>query len=244
MWYDIFGNWWFWVLFGLLAYMGVFRRINILRRLPILNNRRHALIVAVIGVVLTTGWLGSVWTGSLTPAGQLSDIQISQIHTTTAYVVGNTTATSIVTDSGIDDTKMSDFYVTEGQVNGNAFVELGVFQVIRSGNLDADSCQVEVIKPPRYDIDDTTYKLVNEDSNTGIMDAYVYTGSSSAAANGDEPKEKNMLFFDEGVAVGYVAFNISLDETGIDPLTQYDYKDIHVDICGYPYTFRVHKSDA
>lgn len=211
-----------------------FRRVNL--------SKGKVALIAVVGIFLALGGAGMLGLGS---TGSLaSATTVTQIQTTTAYVVHNTSSSTTVTDSGTDDTKMSVFYVTEGFVNGDATIDTGVFQVFRTGSLDPASCEVKVIKPPRYEISDTTYHLVNEDASTGVMTAYVYTGSSTGSADGDEPKEKNQLSFAEGVATGFVAFNISLDETGIDPLTQYDSKDINTVMCGYPYTFRIVKSDA
>lgn len=214
----------FWAIFG-----KYFRRLNL--------KKGQVMLIGVIGLALTlgvAGMLGVGTTGGIVSSG----LTISQIQTTTAYTLLN------VSDSGVDDTRMSDFYPDENILNGNAPIDDGVWLVTRSGSLSPASCQVKVIKPPRYDISDTTYHIVDEDANTGVMYAYIYTGTTTDAADGTHPKETNMIAFDEGVSTAYVSVNITLDETGFDPLTQYDYKDIHVDICGYPYVFRVHKSDA
>ena len=102
-----------------------------------------------------------------------------------------------------------------------------------------------MIKPPRFDISDTTYHLVDETSASDTtMKAFVHTGSSTGAATAADPKESNYLAFDEGVANGFVAVNITIDETAWDELTQYDSKFINVDVCGYAYTFELVKADS
>ena len=178
-------------------------------------------------------------TGSLAAGGA----DVVQLQTTTAYLFsGNVTA---VADSGSDSTKGSVFYINETQVAGNGYIDTGVWQVRRAGSLPADSCLVQVIKPPRFDISDTTYHLVDEVSASDTtMKAYVHTGSSTGDASNSDPKETNYLAFDEGVANGFVAVNITIDETAWDELTQYDSKFINVDVCGYAYSFELVKADS
>ena len=212
-----------WGMFG-----KYFRKLSI--------RKGHIMLVGIIGLALVFGGLSMLGIGStgITTGSAV----VSQLQTTTSYVLYN------ATDSGTDDTRMSVFYIDEGTIVGNRNIEAGTFQVWRSGNLNPTSCNVRVIKPPRYDIADTTYHLIDEDVSTGKMYAYIYTGAGTDTADGDEPREVNSLAFAEGVNTGFVAFNITIDETGIDPLTQWNSKDIQTDICGYPYVFRIVKQDA
>lgn len=217
---------------------------SLLRKIPIVRKLPKKLFLWVGVLALAMVLFPSLMVFSGTASLGSDGVVIERIQTTTAYVMRNDSTGQTVADSGVDDTKMSDFYATEGFMNSDARIDTGVFLVTRSGALPPASCEVRVIKPPRYDISDTTYHIVNEDDTTGIMEARVYTGSSTSGADMTHPKETNMLAFDEGVASGYVSFNISIDETGFDPLTQYDYKDVRVDLCGYPYVYRIHKNDA
>lgn len=228
-----------WIIFIVLVLFawGFFGRY--MRRMNI--SKGKALLIGVVALGLSLGGASLLGVGTISSS---SGVSIVQLQTTTAYSVSNTTSNAVVTDTGFDDTKLSDFYVDEGDINSDAEIGSGVFMVTRGGTLDPASCLVKLNKPPVYKISNTEYQIVNEDSMTGVMTAYVHTGTSSAVATGADPKEKNMLAFDRGVATGYVSFNISLDETGFDPLTQYDYKDITANICGYKYTWRVHKADA
>lgn len=234
----------FWVI---IAILGTSLGYRLIRSIPLVKKipKKTFFWGGIIGIVLTMGLLGGAFTlfgtGALSSTG---DIVVDRIQTTTAFTMDNSTGGVDLADSGIDDTRQSDFYLTEGIANGNAYIENGVFLVTRSGKLDPASCEVRIHKPPRYDISDTTYHIVDEDANTGVMNAYIATAATSGAASTSSPKETNQLAFAEGVSGGYVGLRIDIDETGFDPLTQYDYKDIVVDLCGYNYIFRVHKADA
>lgn len=234
-----FTTWYTYLIIMVLLAMGIGTKW--LRRARI--KKRTAYMLLGLGIFLTVFGVG--WLGVGTVGSGVGGVDIQRIQTTTAFNLENTNGTPLtIADSGIDDTRMSDFYPSETDVAGNAYIHDGVFAVTRGGELSEASCPVRVIKPPRYDISDTTYHIVDEDADTGVMYAYIATASTSTPATASHPKEVTELAFDRGVSVGYVGFNITIDETGFDPLTQYVYKDINVDICGYPYTFRVHKADA
>ena len=204
-----------------------------------LSKRMLTWIVA-IGLVLTLG--GSAFIGLGSIGSGVSATSIAQLQTTASYQISNATGTACA-DVGTDDTRASDFYLAKLGATNNPYIDTGVFLLTRSGKLDADSCQVSVIKPPRYDISDTTYHIVDEDADTGVMYAYIYTGSTTDTADSADPKETNMLAFAEGVSQGFVAFNITIDETGFDVLSQYDVKPVRVNMCGYNYVFNIHQND-
>lgn len=238
----LFSNIYFYVALVAMGLTGIGMRY--LRKVNL--NKKKVLLIGALGFLFASGLfsLAMFGVGSV-GGGSSSGVHISQLQTTTAYVAGATTALGLATDAGTDDTKMSDFYVYETNVTGDAAaIQNGVFLVTRSGDLPAASCPVRVLKPASYDISDVTYRIVVQDQDTGVMTAYVHTGSSSAAASPSDPKETNQLAFAEGVSQGYISYNITIDETGFDPLTQYDYKDIVTDNCGYQYVFRIHKADA
>ena len=206
------------------------------RRTPL--NRNRIIALAIIGLFFAYGGASMIGVGSTASLLGASAIDIDRLQTTTAY---NFTNGTIVSDSGDDDTRQSDFYVNTMGANG--WIDAGVFLLTRSGKLDANSCNVRVIKPARYEISDTTYHIVNEDATTGVMTAYVHTGSTTGVATTSDPKETNVLAFAEGVAQGYVSYYISIDATGFDALSQYDSKTIVTDNCGYPYKFKLIKND-
>lgn len=236
---DLFSNWQFWAILlavTILAWTVVakfFKRINL--------NKGKVMLISIIALFLAVGGASMLGVGTVGVESN-GGVVISGLQTTTAYVMSGVGGD--LADSTTDNTKSFHVYGNETHMAGNAYVNKGVFQVTRSGDLEATSCPVTVYKPPRYDISDTTYHIVDEDANTGVMYAYVHTASSSGVATSADPKEKNQLAFAEGVAVGYVAFNITIDETGFDPLTQYDTKTIHTNVCGYPFAFVIHKGDA
>ena len=208
-------------------------------------NKNKIYVISAIGLLFAFGivslaMLGIGGTGSLIGG---SGVIIDRIQTTTAYTLDNDTTGVNVADSGTDDTRQSIFYLTEPTANGDALIEAGIFTVTRKGDLIPASCEVRVIKPASYDIADTTYRIVTQDVDTGVMNAYVSTDTNAVATTSD-PKETSQLAFAEGVATGYVSFLIEIDETGVDPMTQYAEKHIQTSICGYPYTFTIVKADA
>ena len=224
-------NVWFYVILVLLGMFGM----KYVRKIPLVKKLPKQVLVwgGIVGIVLITGVLGTGFalfgTGSLA-----SGVTISQLQTTTAYHVDNSTGgIAGLTDMGIDNTRQSDFYLSEADTQDNAYIEGGVFMLTRKGSLAPASCKVEVFKPARYDISDTTYHIVDEDANTGIMNVYVETGDTTGVATTASPKEKNQLAFAEGVSTGFVGLRIDIDDTGFIELTQWDTKDVIADLCGY-----------
>ncbi len=239
---GILTNFYFWLILLAMAITGIGMRW--MRKIHI--SKKMLIVISVIGLLFASGLVSLAMfnIGSI-GSGYSSGVTINRIQTTTAFTFDNDTGGIDIADVGVDNTRMSVFYLSEVQLPAtDGIIEAGIFSVTRNGPLTADSCQVRVIKPPRYEISDTTYHLINEDASTGVMNAYVMAAASSSAADTADPKESAMLPFAEGVSTGYVSFLIEIDGTGWAPLTQYDSKDIQTDICGYPYTFRLVKSDA
>lgn len=214
-----------------------FKKVNL--------RKGQVMLIAIVGLFLAMGGASLVGVGSTGGSGVSDGIVISGLQTTTAYVVTGVGASATnIADVGTDDTKQSDFYLNETHLAGNAHIDTGVWKITRSGKLDADSCKATIKKPARYDISDTTYHIVDENADTGVMFAYIVGASSSTAAANTHSKETTMVPFAEGVAEAFVGINITIDETGFDPLSQYDTKSVQVDVCGYPYTVVIHKDDA
>jgi hypothetical protein len=232
---GLLGNPWFYVSLVIISvlFYGMFSRL-----LGKTITKKQLLWIGVIGAMVTFGIFGTLGlssTGSLASNG----IAISGFQTVTAYGSNGSS------DSSTDTDVRHDFYLDEADVTGNTFIDTGVWELIREGNLDPNSCKVEIIKPARYDISDTTYHIVDEDTNSGKMYAYVRTcASSSCAAAATHSQEAGYLAFADGVAVGYVGVNITIDETGFDPLTQYDTKTVLVNACGHVQPIVMHKNDA
>ena len=212
-------------------------QIPLVKSIP---NGVFTFVGVILAIMLLVPGIMTFGTGALVNGGAT----ISQLQTTTAYELTGTSATSI-SDSGTDDSRMSVFYLNETICTeaDDCFIDSGIMLVTRSGDLKATSVPVQIYKPATYEISNTKYNLIVEDASTGVMSAYIHT-SSSAVATAADPRETNVVAFAEGVATGNVAVNVTLDATGILPLTQYDTKDIRMSIGDYPYVFRIVKADA
>ena len=232
---SVFSTWWTYAVLALAVGMGYFSAT--LKRANLKPKTAMALF-GVIALIVFMG-IGAFGVGTISA----SSVAISQIQTTTDYVMRNSSGATI-SDSGDNNQIQSDFYTVDGFMTGDADIDGGAFLVTRKGTLTPNSCAIKVIKPARYDISDVTYHLVNEDATTGKMTAYVYTGATTDAADNTHPKETNQLAFADGVNQGYVSFNISIDETGVDALSQYDSRSVRVNMCDYLYTFKIHQASA
>jgi len=233
----------FWLIFLAMVVLGLFSKITLLRKIPV--SRTMWTVIGVIGLLIAFFGASALGIGSLGSGAVSGGIPVvTAIQTTTAF--DYTANGYAIADSGTDDQRLTVLYLNETHLAGNGYIDSGVFQVWRRNTADnkAASCTVSIAKPPRYDIADTTYHIVDEDADTGRMFAYVIGAATSTAATATSPRETTSLAFGEGVVTGFVGLNITLDETGFDPLTQYDTKDINVDLCGYPYTIRIVKNDA
>ncbi len=222
---------WLYIILAVMLLTGV--GVRWLRKTRLSKKALWAIVI--IGGVIAFLGVGVFGVGTVAGAG---DIRISHIQTTTAYTIDNGTA---VADSGSDDTRMSIFYL--GDMTTDANITSGVFLITRGGignkGLPASSCKVRVIKPSSFEIGTTTYRIVDQDAQTERMWAWVYTGDSSLAATHTHPRVENMAAFAEGDADEFVSFKIETDATGFDALADWESKDIRVDMCGYPYVYRL-----
>lgn len=249
MWYSFIYSSTFWLVLLALSIFGYgIIRATPLRKLPIFNKRKTLMWVSVAGLLIVSGWLGSFGLGSLSPVSA-SDWSVTNLQVTTAFN-DTSNGTSIVTEnSNVDD--LIDVRATDEQVSettsGDFELGNGVVMVTRTGGLGADSCTVRCVVPPKFEDESAptgqVYGILEED-NIGTPECYLNAASSSTAAATTSPKEVTSLAFDEGVAIGYVGVALEVEETGHDALDQYSYKDVVVDVCGKPFTFRVHRMDA
>jgi hypothetical protein len=247
MWYDIFTNPTFYLVFGVIAFFGYSMiKSTPLKKLPVFNDRKTLLIASIIGFLIFSGVFSSLgiadWgTGSLAGSLVVSDLQIVTTHQTDN---GGTLAVN----ANVDD--LLDCRFTDEQSNETTLIEeingTGVIAVTRTGALPADSCTVRAIIPPKFQDESAPngnyFSIVEEDS-LGVPEVYIEASSSSTGASLNSPKETTTLAFAEGVARGYVSVMIEIDEEGHDALNQYSYKDVVLDVCGKPYTYRIHRMD-
>lgn len=246
VWTDIFMNPWLWLILAGGALLG----INLLRmvganRLPIIGRftrRRPLIIVSAVMLLVITGTLSHLGFGTASVA--TSGVVVSDLQVTTDFEQNATE------HSTIDD--LIDFRYADADVSADTHfpIRTGAIAVTRSGDLPAESCQVRAIPPARYEDEDgvtspgVTRNILVENA-MGTYTVHVATGSASSTnATTSDPKETNTLAFAEGVAKGYVSVYAAVDEEGHDGLNQYSYKDILLDICGKPFTLRVHRMDA
>ncbi len=130
------------------------------------------------------------------------------------------------------------------ETTGFTEVSNGTITVTRIGSLEANSCKVTCIVPPEFEDESApngnTFLILEED-NLGVPECYIATSNSAVVASVNDPKGSTSLAFAEGVALGYVSVVLEVNEEGHDALDQYGFKDVTVDICGKPFTYRLHR---
>lgn len=242
MWYSFIYSPTFWfVLFAIALLAPGILKSTRLSRLPIFGNRKTLMVIAVVGFLVTSGIFGSFgsWgTASMAGAGvTITDLQVTTNFLTDA---GGTTAENTNTDD------LWDVRTTDAQANETTDVyevDTGVITLTRSGNLEPMSCPVRCIMPPRYENeagnDGNDYNIL-EIKADGTYECYLNDGS---AATTSSPRMETQIAFAEGDAVEELGVALEVDEEGHDALEQYSYKDVIIDVCGKPYTFRIHRMD-
>lgn len=242
----IVSNPWFYVtLLGLAIFAyGTLRALT--KVLPIKLTRTAVVMIAIVGVAITSGLFGAntFGTASLTPQ---SGVQIADLQVTTSFATdgdGN-----VSENTNVDD--LVDIRLTDAQSNESSGIydmDDGIITIFRSGELNAMSCPV-IASTPAYASevtpgDGSSYKIV-EETSLGELEVYLNakkSGSGAAAAT-TSPKEKTTLEFDEGISQAHLGVLIEVDETAHDNLNKYSYRDVVVNVCGKPMTFRVHRMD-
>jgi hypothetical protein len=240
--WSFFNNVWFWTIMlgiGVLAY-GVIRPIT--KRLPIIN-RKVIIYGSIAGILFTSGIIGQLGFGSV--AKSTDTVNIVDLQVTTAFA-GN--------GSHADDTIIDDLHhirLTDAQAvetAGSYELSTGIITVFRQGNLDPTSCPVVCSTTEGYahesSPDGTQYTIL-EETSTHELECYLNAqkSGSGAAATTSSPKERTVLEFDEGISKAHLGVALEVDEEGHDALAQYSYRDVIVNICGKPYTFRITNMD-
>lgn len=238
--------WQFWlVVLGLMVFVpGIIRVVTslpILRRVPWTTW----MMVCIGALIITSGVFGGIkWpTGSLT---KTSGFMITDLQETTSFATD--ISGSVAANANQDD--LWDVRLTDAQANETSgYYELddGVLTVTRTGDLTAMSCPVvattSTFGSEKTPGDGNQYKIV-EETTLGELEVYLRTCSSASCASATTyPKGATSLAFDEGVSLGYVGVLIEVEESAHDQLNQYSYKDVVVDVCGKPATFRIHRMD-
>lgn len=230
------------VLLGisLFAY-GIIRSVPFVKKIPIINNKRNLMMASLVGLVLTSGFLTTLGTGSFNRVQSGVGIDNLQITTTFLTDAGGT----VSENSNQDD--LLDLRFTDAQANETASVyelDTGLLTVTRFGSLEANSCAVRCIVPPRYEDESApngnTYSILEED-NLGVPECYLANGAQATTSS---PKQTTTLAFAEGDADQTLGIALEVDEEGHDALDQYSYKDVIIDVCGKPFTARIHRMDA
>lgn len=246
VWTDIFTNPTFYLIMAgiaLFAYSMV--RSTGLSKVPMFNSRRSLLIVAIGGFLITSGVFASLNLGSLsTPSGAATGVQVSDLQVTTAFTTDGAGATAPAENANQDDLidiRLTDANVTE--TGGEEELYTGIITVTRTGSLEPASCQVKTIMPADYADeagDDGRRYNILEKTTTGQWESYLNSGG---AATINSPKTQTAIAFADGAATGTLGVAMEVDEEGHDALNQYSYKDVVIDICGKPFTFRFHRMD-
>ena len=232
---------WFWGILLLVVMLAWGSVSGILKRLPIVNNRRTVMIIAIVGLVLTTGIIGSLGIGSLGTVSA-TDVSVVDIQVTTDFTsdAGATPAEN----ANVDD--LIDVRMTDAQANETSGIEevyTGILTVTRSGDLSPTSCEVTALLPADYadeaGDDGRRYNIV-EKTTVGEYEVYIQDG---AAATVTSPKEHSVLTFADGVSQRTLGISIEVDEEGHDALNQYSSKSVIIDVCGSPFEFKLHRMD-
>lgn len=233
-----------WVVVVFVAMMGYRFVPRALKRFPIVNNKRTLAIVGLIMLAWTLGLfasLGSWGTASVAGTG----IAVTDLQVTTDFNTSTNGSSMISENSNQDDlidARFNDAHTSESASQYE--IHEGLITVTRAGDLSPNSCPVTAIVPPKYEDESAptgqTYNIVEQD-NIGNYEVYLADG---AAASASSPKETVQLSFSDGEASTTLGVLMEVDEEGHDALDQYSYKDVVLDVCGKPYTFRIHRMTA
>lgn len=225
---------------GVIAWSSV---SNIVKKLPFISSRSNFIMVAVAGFLVTSGIIGGLGSWGTGSAGSLSlgNFEVSDIQVTTSGA-GNCT---ISNNNNVDD--LMDVRCTDVNVNENTGItemNTTILTVTRTGSLEPVSCNVVASTQRGFQSevtpgDGSTYTIL-EVTTLGQLEAYVQDG---AAATYNSPKESTSLTFADGVATRTLGLLMEVDEGAHDNLNQYSYRDVLVDVCGRPFTVRIHRMD-
>lgn len=244
---ELINNPWFWGAVFFAAWSGLYVVVKALfRGVPLVGrllNRGTLMLVGAIGVVVTAGLLGGFGTGSLDRvSGMPGGFKVSDLQVTTAFT--SDAGPAPAENANIDD--LIDWYAYDTNVTETAASEeiyTGVITVTRAGELDPYSCKVSAILPQSYadeaGDDGRRYNII-EKTTTGYYEVYLADG---AAATINSPKQSTMLSFSDGEAATTLGVVMEVDEEGHDALNANSHKDVILNVCGKPFTFRIHRED-
>ncbi len=242
---DIFSNPSFYaIMLGLVLFAyGIIKPI--VKKLPILRNKQALVLVLIGGFLVTSGILGSMGFGSVAGASS-NKVQIADLQVTTSFA-GNCTIAANSNQDDLLDVRCTDANVDE--TAGYEELDTGIITVFRGGNLDAMSCPVvattqEGFTSEKTPGDGSEYTIV-EETTVGELEVYLNAkaSGSGAAATTSSVKERTTLEFAEGISQAHLGVVLELEEGAHDSLNQYSYKDVVINVCGKPFTMRVHRMD-
>jgi hypothetical protein len=247
MWYDFAYNSTFWLVLAAIMLFGYGLVRSLIKRIPVLGgiNRRMWVIIAIVGFLVTSGALGTVFGTAQTASLAGTGYTITDIQVTTAFTNESSSATDLTENANVDD--LLDVRMTDADVDETATseeVQTGVLTVTRSGNLDPSSCPVRTVMPPDYADeagDDGRRYNILEKTTVGEWEAYFEVNDGGAVIT--DEKDHASLTFTDGASTATLGVMLEIDEEGHDALNQYSYKDVILDICGKPFTFRIHRMD-
>jgi hypothetical protein len=243
VWYSIIYSPWTWgILLAVyvLAY-GMVRSTG-LSKLPLFGNKNLMIIVAIVGLLFTMGFLGSIVGGTV---GASSSFGITRLDVTQAFTTG--AGGTIAVDSNtpnLINVRLTDAQSNEttgiNEVNGT-----GIITVTRSGDLKAASVPITCTSTDYFKNEVTgqtsasAYSIL-EKNNLGLKACYIKIGG---VATSSDVRESNTLAFAEGVSTGTFGVMMDVDEESHDALTQYSYRDVTVNVGEQKYTFRIWRMD-
>ncbi|MBI2670597.1 hypothetical protein HYX18_01295 [Candidatus Woesearchaeota archaeon] len=234
---NFFSNPWVWGILLAVALISYGTIKKFFRKVPLLNNRTTTIWVAVIGIVLTTGLVGSLGVSSLSSKPAAVGFAVTDLQFTTGPNGFCTTAT----DSNVDDLVNVRCNGTQlSESSGNWELNNTIITVTRTGSLEPMSCTVRASTQRNYGSERTpgdglTYTVL-ETTTLGELEAYLSDGS---AASSSSPKETTSLTFADGVATRTLGVNLEVANKSMSVLNQYSYKDVILDTCGKFATFRI-----
>lgn len=237
------GTWQFWTLWLVVALLFYTAIRPLVKRIPIIGNKSMLILAGIIGIIVTSPILGTFGTASMNRPAR---VRIADLQVTTDFS-GNCTNTMNSNDDDLLDVRCTDAQANESTAWYE--VDTGIITVFRDGDLSPASCKVKVTTDEGYSSertpgDGTAYTVV-EENTLGELEVYLEAkkSGSGAAASSSSPKEQTVLEFDEGISQAHLGVVLDTDEGGHDALNQYSYKDVVINICGKPFTMRVHRMD-
>jgi len=239
--------WQFYLIVALFALFGYKALQPLVKKFPVLNNQPLLILISLLGLAATSGVFGTMSFGSVggSPRSSGSGVQIADLQVTTAFSGNCTNAANNNIDDLIDVRCNATDTTFISENSAHYETDTGIITVFRTGDLPAMSCPVvastqEGFSSERSPGDGNKYTIV-EETTLGELEVYLNakkSGSGAAAAT-TSPKERTTLEFDEGASQAHLGVLIEADVDAAKQLTQYSSKDVVVDICGKPFTFRI-----